>query len=102
MSSPKLPVILTAEAREDYHDLMLYGRLTWGIDAAERDNAKIARILEDLVLFPRMGRRKDGVSGEVRTIGVGQRIIYFRIDQDAIRVLRMLHERMDATRHPNL
>ncbi len=99
MSSPERPVILTVEAREDYHDLTLYGLHIWGTSVAERYHADIARVLDSLGRFPRMGRRKEGLTDEIRTIAVGQHVIYYRIDPDAVRVLRILHSRMDATHH---
>lgn len=32
-------------------------------------------------------------------IGAGEHVIYYRIDEKAIQVIRILHRRMDATQH---
>jgi len=97
MSAPRLPVALAHEARADLHSIALYGLLSWSDEEVERYHARIADALDSLARFPQLGRREDDLPGEVRSIGVGQHRVLYRVDADAIRVLRLLHERMEAT-----
>jgi toxin ParE1/3/4 len=102
MSARKLPVILTDEARDDLRSIALYGLTTWGERQATRYHAEIEKVLASLSRFPRMGRRKDELPGDIRTIGVGHHRILDRVDADAITVLRVLHARMDETHYLDL
>jgi toxin ParE1/3/4 len=104
MFSPerKLDVILTTEARDDLRDIALYGVLTRGEESAERYQEAIDRALDRLSSFPALGRLKEGLPGEVRSVGIGQHSILYRVEHGAIRILRVLHQRMDAARHLDL
>jgi toxin ParE1/3/4 len=102
MSSRKLPVILTDEARDDFESIALYGLLTWGEKHAESYHAQIADVLDNLATFPRMGRLNEDLASEIRSIGVGHHRILYRVEEHAVHVLRILHERMDATQYIDL
>ena len=54
-------------------------------------------MLNSLARFPELGRSEDDIARGVRVISVGHHRILYRDDADAIRVLRILHERMNAT-----
>ena len=72
MSSRRLPVVLTVEAED---------------------------VLDSLALFPEMGRRDHRLSGNARTISVGSHVIVYRGEDDTVHILRIVHGRMDISRH---
>jgi toxin ParE1/3/4 len=97
MSAPRVLVVLTDEARDDLQSIALYGVLNWGEDEAAKYHARIADVLESLARFPALGRRATDVAGEVRSVAVGNHRIFYRVETDAVLVLRVMHQRMDPS-----
>jgi toxin ParE1/3/4 len=52
--------------------------------------------MDGLTQFPDLGQRKDDISPGLRARPVGQHMISYRVTDEVIRVLRVLHVRMDA------
>jgi len=73
--------------------------VNWGEQQAARYHAEIEQALASLSHYPHLGRRKDDLRGGLRSFRVGEHGILYRVGDDAVRVLRVLHERMDATHH---
>jgi len=95
MSARRLPVVLAEEARDDLESIALHGLLHWGEEQAERYRTPIDDVLDSLAWFPLLGQREGEVAGDVRSIAVGHHVILYRVQPDAVVVLRVLHERMD-------
>ena len=96
MSARRRPIVLADEAQDDLHSIALNGLLNWGEEQADRYHAATAEMLNSLARFPELGRRENDLAHGVRVIGIGHHRILYRVDADAIRVLRILHERMNA------
>lgn len=52
--------------------------------------------MERLVQFPDLGERRDDLSKGLRGLSIEQHIIFCRVDDRAITVMRILHVKMDA------
>jgi toxin ParE1/3/4 len=80
----------TTQANEDLVEI-------WGYIA--RDSFRAAdRLLETieekcqlLAEFPQMGRQRDELAPGLRSFGVGAYLIFYRIIEDGIEVIRVLH-----------
>lgn len=99
MSAPKRRVVLTDDARDDLESIALFGLPVWGEAAVDAYHSEIAEVLSSLVRFPRMGHRTDELPAGVFAFSVAQHVIYYRFDNDAIYVLRIVHNRMDSAGH---
>ena len=67
----------------------------WGEEQAERYNNRIRDTLHDLAAGRRSSRAADDVVRGYRTCHIGSHIAYFRIEQDDLIVIRLLHQSMD-------
>ena len=66
--------------------------------AADRLLENIGRTCEALAEFPRMGRSRPELAPELRSIPVGDYIIFYRPVEEGIQVVRVLHGARDIDR----
>ena len=96
MSACRPRVVLTPKARQDYRQLLLYSRSQWGQRQRDVYKAQLNRALENLADYPEIGRQRDDLPGSYRSLPVEQHLIFYRIEVGSIRVVRIIHGRMDA------
>ena len=99
MSAHSRSVSLTQEAQRDYDDILLYGLRTWGAEQTRRYQIRLDEAIAELVDFPEIGPRRDDLFTGCRRRLVEHHIIYYCIENDAIVVVNILHERADPARH---
>ena len=71
----------------------------WGVDQAERYVDKLIDAFERLVLSPRSAPSCGHIRIGYRRLLVERHVIYFRITDYGIAIIRILHGRMDAPSH---
>jgi toxin ParE1/3/4 len=98
MSSRSLPIVLSARARADYDSITLYGVSNFGEEAARRYRDDLVRGIEYLSGHPELGRRRDELRPGLRSLVVKQHIVFYRIGESEITIVRIAHGRMDLTR----
>ena len=96
MSARNRRVVLSARARSDLRSVALYGEAHWGTARSSAYQAEITSLLASLAQFPELGRRTHLFSGDARVISVGRHLIYYQHDPDELRIIRVLHMRVDA------
>lgn len=95
MSSRKLE--LTEEAELDIQGILRFTRATWG-ERKRHDYARqITNAMNEVTRFPGLGQRRDQIASGLRARRVGQHVIYYRVTEQLVSVVRVLHERMDAS-----
>ena len=95
MSARNLPVRLTAEARRDYNDALLFTRRTWGASQKAAYRTALTRVLRELAAYPLLGRSRDELFPGCRNLNVEQHVIYYRTREREIVVIRILHVRRE-------
>ncbi len=65
----------------------------------EKYSAVLAAAFGRLAASPRLGRRKDDLYPGCRCYQVERHCVYYDVRGDTLRVARILHVRMEATRH---
>jgi toxin ParE1/3/4 len=92
-------LVLSSEAEADLKGIFRYTRDRFGKDQAHRYVAAINARMALAARSPRSARRIVGIPEEMWRLAAQSHHIYFvRID-GGIRVIRILHERMDPPRH---
>ena len=87
---------LTPAAARDLAGIWRYTLGEWGIEQAHRYTDEIAAAFAQLTTNPQLGTTCDYIRKGYRRSQVGRHMIYFRITEYGIAVIRVLHERMDA------
>src|SRR5687768_9765474 len=93
MSSPERPVVLSPEAEDDFATILSHSRQTWGAAQADVYEAAIDGVLESIGRFPELGRRREDAFPGARSQRVKQHVIFYRLEETAIRVVRILRVR---------
>ena len=97
MSVPKPIVRLTREAKQDFADIVLYSRRTWGAEQKTTYRKRIGQALRRLIAHPRIEQPRDDLFLGCRVLRVGEHMIYDHQPGDSeIVILRMLQARQDA------
>lgn len=91
-------VVLSRPAREDLRDILAATAAHHGEQQSNAYGFAIVSALEQLATFPGIGRVIVEFSSDTRRFPVRDHVIYFAADDIELRVARILHHRMDATR----
>lgn len=90
---------LGALAEQDLIDIWRHTAEQWGDEQADSYLNAIWHSVELLLSHPEMGARRDTVREGYRVLFVNRRAIYYVISPATIRIVRVLHERMDPYRY---
>ena len=66
------------------------------LDGADRFIRQVAEKLALLAEFPRMGRLREELQPDLRSVVVGRHVIYYRVVEDRIEAPRLLHGAQDV------
>jgi toxin ParE1/3/4 len=83
-------------ARKDLRSILRYTLKTWGERQRDSYRQSIRDAALNLTQFPRLGETMEDVLPGIRSRKVGQHVIYYRLDDDTVTIVRILHEKMDA------
>lgn len=91
--------LLSSEAELDLEEIWCYTAAEWGTLRAEQYVGQILATFEQLSGSPKMGRSLEGVRPGYRMKGAGKHKIFYRDFGGRIEVIRVLHQKMDPSRH---
>lgn len=89
---------LTAKAKTDLRNIWNYTEDRWGEQQADRYYRDIIKTIELLAAGKRQGRVSFVRAGYLK-YPVGRHLVYFTIENNRIKVVRVLHGNMDVDRH---
>ena len=90
------PIKLTAKAKKDLVNIWRYTNEKWGLDKADTYLNKIDSGIEDIKSHPEVGRSREDIYLNCRSMSIGNHFIVYRIKSDFIEILRVLHKKMDV------
>lgn len=88
-------IIQSPEFRQDTDDAWDY-YAEKDPDYAEAFIRKVADKLSMVGRFPQMGRARPALRPDVRSVLVGNYLIYYRVTEDGIEAVRLLHSARDV------
>lgn len=90
---------LSPAAQRDLDDMFDYSLAQWGLAQAMRYTDLIAAACADLAETPQRAQRCDNIRPGYRRRSIERHMIYFRVTDYGIAIVRILHQRMDAGSH---
>jgi toxin ParE1/3/4 len=90
---------LSPAAARDLESIWFYTLREWDSEQANLYLDELAAAFGRLAQHPRTARTCDHIRKGYRCGRVGRHAIYFRETKYGIAVIRILHDRMDASRH---
>lgn len=88
-----LVVLPSAEA--DLDEIAIYTKQQWGREQARDYLASLRAEMEGLARFPRRHPRYKSLFGEFHRAPSGDHRIYYRLEDETVIIVRVLHSRMD-------
>lgn len=82
-------------AERDLEDIWLYTYTHWSLEQANDYHALIVAAIEGLASGRRKGRDASDIRDGYRKHAIGRHILFYRERDDAILVIRVLHQSMD-------
>lgn len=96
-----LAYVITKKAVSDLEEIWLYTVEKWSIDQADRYYKLIFDEIHFICKNLNAGKSMEHVRKGYRASKVKSHLIYYRIENDIIEVIRILHERMDIENRLN-
>lgn len=94
-----MQLLLSPEAQGDVADILLYTLQRWGEEQQDRYAAALDKGLLLIQENPEIGRGRPDLFPGCRSYRVREHIVYYALQGETVVVFRLLHGRMDATRH---
>ncbi len=92
-------LVFSPVARDDLKKIYQYGRLNWGEAHASNYIDRLKTQLWGLTEHPRMGIERDELLTALRSITAESHVVFYRISNHQIEIVRVLHFRQDPQRH---
>ena len=90
---------LAPEAKRDLEAIWLYTLEEWGLEQANRYTDELTDVFAQLAVRPQLGTACDQIRTGYSRSRVGRHVVYYRMTEYGIAVIRILHDRMLPTRH---
>ena len=90
---------LTPAAQRDLSSIWDFSEERWDAQQAERYVREIQAAIERIAADPLRGRTVDDIREGYRRYAIGSHLVFYIERDDAVDVIRILHQRMDPTRH---
>lgn len=90
---------LSPAALADLEAIFDYSAEHWSLAQAVRYTGLIRGTCERLAEAPTTARDASAIRPGYRYASAGSHVVYFRIEDEGIAVIRILHSRMDPARH---
>lgn len=85
-------------AEDDLEEIWLYTRENWSREQADKYVRDVISVIADLAAGRKAGRKADIREGYMKQ-SAGAHIVFYRVADDHIDIVRILHGRMDVGRH---
>jgi toxin ParE1/3/4 len=90
-----LELVLSPRARQDLVEILRYTAEHWGESQIEVYGRRLDDAIQRISRNPEIGALRHDLDEPYRTVPVGVHVIVYRQNPDRIRILRVLHQRMD-------
>lgn len=90
---------LTPAAQRDLSEIWDLTEEHWDAGQAEEDIAEIRATIERVAEDPGRGHTCEEIREGYHRYGIGSHLLFFVETADSVDVVRILHQRMDPTRH---
>ena len=90
---------LTPLAEEDLFNIILSTIESWGSAQAKAYAQTIDAALLKLAQYPDFGRERSDIYNGAKSFPVEKHIVFYQIGDNGIDVARILHQRMDPSKH---
>lgn len=91
--------VLSLEADQDLEDIFDYTFDEFGLDQAIKYVSEFEDFFNLLIHNPDIGKHRDEIKEGLRSFPKASHIIFYRVLIDHVRIVRILHARLDIPRY---
>jgi toxin ParE1/3/4 len=99
MTETNRKILRSPEAQEDLLSIWQFGADEWSPDQADEHLRDIEDMCDRLRVHPELGRKRDELIVGLYSIRVSPHVIFYQQSSEAITIVRVLHEAIDAPQH---
>ena len=96
-----LPFVITKKAVYDLEEIWFYTFQNWSVEQADRYSNLIFDEINYICKNSKAGKSMEHIRKGYRATKVKSHLIFYRVVNDMIEVIRILHERMDIENRLN-
>lgn len=93
---PDRAIRLAPAAADDLRDVKLYTIEKWGYPQWVEYLDRLDGLMRQLGIHPALGAARDDVRPGLRSLPIGSHVIWYRVAENRIEVVRLLHTAMDS------
>lgn len=90
---------LSPLAEEDLYKIITTTMSSWGNKQAKVYAQNIDAALIKLAQYPDFGRERNEIYKDAKSFPVEKHIVFYQVNDNGIDVARILHQRMDPSKH---
>jgi toxin ParE1/3/4 len=94
-----LPYLITKKAVADLDEIWLYTVEKWSVAQADRYYSLIFDEIDNICGHPASGKSMDHIRKGYRASKVKSHLLFYRLADETVEIIRILHERMDIDNH---
>src|SRR6478609_6237649 len=99
MGENLFPYELSEEADSDLEEIFDYTVEQYNVEQAIKYLSGFETVFEFLCVHPESGRKRNEIRDGLRSITNQSHIVFYRILNERIRIVRVLHSRRDLNKH---
>ncbi len=88
---------LTNAAKNDLVGIAKFTQQHWGVEQRNKYLAQLDDTFHQLADNPGLGKTCDYIKRGYRKFSIASHVIYYRTDSNRIKIVRVLHKRMDVS-----
>lgn len=97
MSARSRVLRISPEAAKDFDDILLYSQELWGEEQADRYETSLTNAFERIESHIHIGQQRNELRRNVRSYHVEHHVIFYRLEDELVEVVRILHERVNPS-----
>ncbi len=90
-----LPYVISKKAISDLEEIWLYTADKWSIEQADRYYNLIFDETAFICKSPKTGKQMEEIRKNYRAAKVKSHLIFYKVENDIVQIVRILHECMD-------
>lgn len=94
-------LVFSDEAKEDIDNINLYTFTTWGAYQADIYMEFLEKAFQGIARNSSIGRNREDLPKRFKGYNAGKHVIFYRVDDKIIHIIRVLHESMSFSKHLN-
>ncbi len=92
-------IVQSSQAEQDLIDIWVYTAEEWSLAQADSYLEELVSGIDRLREHPMIGASRDDLRKDYRALTVSQHLVFYKVSEDEVQIIRVLHKSVDSPRH---